>query len=83
MSQELHIEQIVLRVPGLEPRRAQRLVDEVMRRVREGLPARFQVVSLGRVEVKLPPPIGLGFDELAERLARAILDQLTPGGAHD
>jgi hypothetical protein len=81
MNHQLSIGQLVLRVPGLDPRLARRLVDEVMGRVRAGLPADFQAVSLGQIDVRVRPPGGLGFEDLAERIARAILDQLAPGGA--
>ena len=42
MSTEARIEEIVLRVPGLNRTEAFALVDDVLRRVRAGLPADFQ-----------------------------------------
>ena len=79
MSAEATIREVVLRVPGVRPVEARRLADDVLRRVRAGLPADFQPVDLGRVDVRLRIPLGLGPDALAERIARAILAQL-PGG---
>ena len=79
MSTEAVIREVVLRVPGLRPAEARRLADDVLRRVRAGLPAEFQPIDLGRVDVRLAIPLGLGPDALAERIARAILAQL-PGG---
>lgn len=82
MSTEARIEEIVLRVPGLNRTEAFALVDDVLRRVRAGLPADFQAVDLSRVEVRLKMPLGLGTGALGERIARAILAQL-PGGGDD
>jgi hypothetical protein len=80
VSGEAMIGEVVLRVPGIQPAEAHRLVDDVMRRVRAGLPAEFQAVDLGRVDLRLAIPRGLGPDALAERIARAILAQLPGGG---
>ena len=76
MSTEAVIQELVLRVPGLRPAEARRLADDVLRRVRAGLPAEFQPVDLGRVAVRLVIPLGLGPDALAERIARTLLAQL-------
>jgi hypothetical protein len=81
MSIEATIGELVLRVPGVGPAEARRLIDDVLRRVRVGLPAEFQAVDLRRVDVRLAIPLGLGPDALAERIARAILAQLP--GARD
>lgn len=83
MSAEAAIEEVVLRVPGVRPADARRLVDEVLRRVRAGLPAEFQPIDLGRVDVRLRIPLGLGSDALAERIARAILAQLPAQASGD
>lgn len=81
MSAEASIAEVVLRVPGLRPGEARLLVDDVLRRVKAGLPAEFQAVDLGRIDLRVTIPLGLGRDAIAERIARAILDSL-PGGAH-
>lgn len=83
MRAEARIGELVLRVPGLRPEEARRLVDDVVRRIRAGLPADFQAVDLGRVELRVPMPMGLGRDALAERIARAVLAQIRPGGADE
>jgi hypothetical protein len=83
MSAEARIGELVLRVPGIHPEEARRLVDDVLRRIRAGLPADFQAVELGRVDVRIPLPMGLGRDALAERIARAVLAQIRPGGADE
>jgi hypothetical protein len=75
------IEELVLRIPGLAPWDAQRLVTDVVRRIRQGLPEDYPAVTLGRVDVRLTLPRGLGHELLAERIARAVLDRLRPGGA--
>lgn len=71
------ISELVLRIPGLRRQDADPLVQDVMRRVRDGLPPELQVVDLGRVDLRLHLPLGLGRDALAEHIARAILGQLT------
>jgi hypothetical protein len=80
MSGEAVIREVVLRVPGVRPAEARRLADDVLRRVRAGLPTEFQPIDLGRVDVRLHIPLGLGPEALAERIARAILAQLPGGG---
>ena len=80
MSSEAVIQEVVLRMRGVQPAEARRLADDVLRRVRAGLPAEFQPIDLGRVDVRLRIPLGLGTDALAERIARAILAQLPGGG---
>jgi hypothetical protein len=82
MSAEARISELVLRVPGIRPEEAQQLVDDVIHRIRAGLPDQFQAVDLGRVDLRIPLPLGLGRDALADRIARAVLDQIHPGGAH-
>lgn len=82
MTTEARIQEIVLRVPGLRPAEAHALVDDVLRRVRAGLPADFQAVDLSRVDLRLAIPLGLGPGALAERIARALLAQL-PGGDNE
>ena len=75
------IEELVLRIPGITRAEAGPLAEEVMDRVRRGLPARFQAVALSALKVRLALPLGLPREALAERIARAVLDQLRPGGA--
>jgi hypothetical protein len=75
------IEELVLRIPGISAGEARVLVDEVVRRVRAGLPDSFQPVTLPRVHVRLALPRGAAREQLAERIARAVLDQLQPTGA--
>lgn len=81
MRTEAHIGEIVLRVPGLTAARAQRLSEAVLERVRTGLPAEFQAVDLSGVDLRVHVPLGLSDEDLADRVAKAILAQLRPGGA--
>lgn len=80
MTGEMHIGELVLRIPGISAAEAYRVVDDVLARIRAGLPAGTQPVTLDHVDVRVPLPRGLGRDALAERIARAVLDQLHPGG---
>lgn len=79
MTDSLRIGELVLRVPGIGTAEARRLVDEVLARIGAGLPEGSPGVDLDRVELKLALPRGIGRDALAERIARAVLDQLRPG----
>ena len=82
MKERLQIEELVLRVPDLDAEQARRLVDEVLDRIRTGLPPDPKPVTLRRIDLRLTLPRGLGREAIAERIARAVLDALAPGGRH-
>jgi hypothetical protein len=82
MNDRLQIGELVLRVPDLDAGQARRLVDEVLERIRAGLPAEPKPATLRRIDLRLTLPRGIGREAIAERIARAVLDALAPGGRH-
>ena len=82
MNDRLQIDELVLRVPDLGPEEARRLVDEVLARIQAGLPADPKPATLRRIDLSLTLPRGIGREAIAERIARAMLDALAPGGRH-
>jgi hypothetical protein len=77
----LNIDELMLRVPGLSPRDGEDLARRVLRKVERSLPDNTSPRSLAHVKVQLFLPHGLGIDELAARIARAVVEQLGSGGS--
>jgi len=82
MNDRMQIGELVRRVPGIDAQQARRLVDEVLARIQAGLPADPKPATLRRIDVRLQIPRGLGREAIGERIARAVLDALQPGGRH-
>lgn len=76
-SPAARIDELVLRVPGLSPDEARRLGRDVTERVFARLDA--APMHLGRLDLRLTLPLGLPLEELADRVANAIVDQLERG----
>lgn len=68
------IDELVLRVPGLSPDEARRLGRDVTERVFARLEA--APMHLGRLDLRLTLPPGLPLEDLADRVANAIVEQL-------
>jgi hypothetical protein len=75
------IDELVLGVPGLAARDARDLAERIARKIEAGLPETPRPVSLTHLDVKLSLPRGLGVEELANRISRAVLERLSPGGS--
>ena len=58
MNDRLQIGELVLRVPDLDAEQARRLVDEVLARIRSGLPADPKPATLRRIDLRLTLPRG-------------------------
>jgi hypothetical protein len=70
MAADLHIEDLVLRVPGISPAEARTLAAEVARRLADRLHGTGRHGRLD--EVRVDVPAGLRGDELADAIAAAI-----------
>jgi hypothetical protein len=74
------IEELVLRVPGVDPTDVPMLVDDVLRRVQDKLRDRAPEGHVYLAELSLLIPQGGGREGLIEALATGIADAL--GGPH-
>lgn len=75
-SDEIRIDQMRLRVPGLTAQEARSLGEEIAQRVADGLPAYGRIEHLGSIDVRVSVPSGTPRDRLAERIAEEILKRL-------
>lgn len=74
------IDELVLGVPGLAARDARDLAQRIASKIEAGLPETSRPVSLAHLDVRLSLPRGLGVEELATRISRAMLERLSPRG---
>lgn len=70
------IEELVLRVPGVRPEDAPRLVEDVMRRVQRALAGGGRTGSLHLAELRVRVPANVTRDELAGRIADQLVEAL-------
>jgi hypothetical protein len=75
-SDEIRIDQLRLRVPGLTQQEAHNLGEEVARRVADALPAYGRVEHLASLDLRIFMPSGTPKDQLAEGIAKEILKRL-------
>jgi len=75
-SDEIRIDQLRLRVPGLTEQEAHKLGEEVARRVADALPAQSRVEHLGLLDLRISVPTGTPKDQLAQHIAEEILKRL-------
>jgi hypothetical protein len=75
-SDEIRIDQLCLRIPGLTGQEARRLGEEVTRRVAEALPLLGRVEHLGLLDLRIYVPSGTCRERLAERIAEEILKRV-------
>ena len=75
-SDEIRIDQLRLRVPGLTEHEAHKLGEEVARRVADALPADGRAEHLASLDLRISMPSGTPKDQLAEGIAREILKRL-------
>lgn len=75
-SDEIRIDQLRLRVPGLTEEEARKLGAEIARRVADALPPHRRVEHLGSLDLHIAVPSGTSKDRLAERIAEEILKRL-------
>jgi hypothetical protein len=70
------IEELVLRVPGVRPDDAPRLVEEVLRRVQENLRGSGRTGHFRLTELRVRIPTGVSRDELIARIADELTESL-------
>jgi hypothetical protein len=75
-SDEIRIDQLCLRIPGLTGQEAHQLGEEVARRVADALPAYGRVEHLGSLDLRIFVRAGTPKDQLAQRIAEEILKRL-------
>ncbi len=75
-SDEIRIDQLRLRVPGLTAQEAHKLGEEVARRVADALPSYGRVEHLASLDLRIFVPSGTPKDRLAERIAHEILRRI-------
>ena len=76
LSDEMRIDQLRLRVPGLTEQEARQLGEEIARRVADSLPSQGRVEHLGLLDLRIAVPAGTSKDRLAQRIAEEILKRL-------
>jgi hypothetical protein len=75
-ADDVRIDQLRLRVPGLGSEAAARLGQDVCRRVAAGLPTDAGPRHLGALQLRVEAPVGTSQTRLAETIASAILERL-------
>ena len=75
-SDEIRIDQLRLRVPGLTEQEGRQLGEEIARRVADALPTHGRVEHLGSLDLRISVPSGTSKHRLAERIAEEILKRL-------
>ena len=75
-SDEIRIDQLRLRIPGLTEQEARTLGEEIAQRVAGSLPAHGRTEHLGSLDLRIFVPTGTSRDRLAERIAEEILKRL-------
>jgi hypothetical protein len=76
MARNVHIEEMVLRVPGLTRAQAESVARQVTQRIAAGLPSGGRVESLAAIARRVNVPAGTPFSELPARIAAAVLEAL-------
>ncbi len=76
MARNVHIEEMVLRVPGLTRAQAESVARQVTQRIASGLPAGGRVESLAAIARRVNVPAGTPLSELPARIAAAVLEAL-------
>ncbi len=74
-EQDVHIEKLTLRLPGNNPTEAQRVAEEVTRRLSENLPASVRNSRMDRLNLKVTIPAGTPPESMADFIAESILTQ--------
>ncbi|MBN1875042.1 MAG: hypothetical protein JXA33_12490 [Anaerolineae bacterium] len=72
-NEQVRIDRMRLRVPGLDAECADSLGREVVQHVANGLPAEMRPRRLGALDVRVTIPVGTPRDRLAMVIAEAIL----------
>jgi hypothetical protein len=75
-ADEIHVEEILLRLPGIDPREAQRLGTEIAARVAQALLEKrpgASIRALGGIDVRLEPVARESRAALVERGVAAIV----------
>jgi hypothetical protein len=75
-ADEVRIDELHLRVPGLSQDDGRRLGEEVARQVADQLPTGGRIEELGALSVRLTVPEGTSRDRLAAAIANLILERL-------
>jgi hypothetical protein len=75
-TDEVRIDQLSLRVPGLQADEAPRLGEDVCRRVGAGLSPQQRPLQLGALQIRVEVPVGASHGRLADTIASAILERL-------
>jgi len=75
-DKEVSIEEMKLRVPGLNKMEAEEIGKEVMRQVAESIPPSFQNKRLDAVDIKVNISQGASRNEMTKLIAEAILKGL-------
>lgn len=70
------IEELVLRVPGVRPDDAPKLVEDVLRRVQENLRGSGRTGVIRLTELRVRVPSGVPRDELVARIADELAEAL-------
>jgi len=77
MGTELvRIDELRLRIPGLNEAEARRIGEEITRLVADELPSRGSMRQFSLLDVRLSIPASVSIDRLAARIADEILNKL-------
>jgi len=75
-AEVIRIDELRLRVPGLSEDEARKLAVEVTRRIAERILEAGKEFSLGRLDLRISVPQGIGRDRLAKEISEEILRRL-------
>lgn len=71
-----HIDELILRIPGLNAEEGRRLGETVVRRMVEKLPEFTGEKSLESLNVQISIPAGMGQNQIADAIVEQLIHQL-------
>jgi hypothetical protein len=76
MAREIAIEELVLRVPGVDEADVPALVDDILRRAQDRLSGTMRTGHVQLAELKVSVPAGGGRDALVAAIADALVEAM-------
>ena len=73
----IEISRFRLKVPQMDPRRARRLARRIVELASEGLPGGVDDAQIEALELQIDWSDGLSVEQMARRVARRIIDELS------